>query len=83
MLTQELFPVHPAHPTQTYRPVQINSSKIQHRKGQIKRLLSRALWEQGIRHALAPGVKRHEWKGAHGYQPLQFIVVRTYYQYSI
>jgi hypothetical protein len=34
----------------------------------IKRLLSRALWEQGIRHALAPGVKRHEWKGAHGYR---------------
>jgi hypothetical protein len=33
-----------------------------------KRLLSRALWEQGIRHALAPGVKRHEWKGAHGYR---------------
>jgi integrase len=34
----------------------------------IKRLLSRALWEQGIRHALPPGVKRHEWKGAHGYR---------------
>jgi hypothetical protein len=34
----------------------------------IKRLLSRALWEQGIRHALAPGLKRHEWKGAHGYR---------------
>jgi hypothetical protein len=34
----------------------------------IKRLLSRALWEQGIRQALAPGVKRHEWKGAHGYR---------------
>jgi len=34
----------------------------------IKRLLSRALWEQGIRHAIAPGVKRHEWKGAHGYR---------------
>lgn len=34
----------------------------------IKKLLSRALWEQGIRHALAPGVKRHEWKGAHGYR---------------
>jgi hypothetical protein len=34
----------------------------------IKRLLSRTLWEQGIRQALAPGVKRHEWKGAHGYR---------------
>jgi hypothetical protein len=34
----------------------------------IKRLLSRALWEQGIRQALAPGVKRHEWKGSHGYR---------------
>jgi hypothetical protein len=34
----------------------------------IKRLLSRALWEQGIRQALPPGVKRHEWKGAHGYR---------------
>lgn len=34
----------------------------------IKRLLSRALWEQGIQQALAPGVKRHEWKGAHGYR---------------
>ena len=34
----------------------------------IKRLLSRALWEQGIRHVLPPGVKRHEWKGAHGYR---------------
>jgi hypothetical protein len=34
----------------------------------IKRLLSRALWEQGIRHNLAPEVKRHEWKGAHGYR---------------
>jgi hypothetical protein len=34
----------------------------------IKRLLSRVLWEQGIRQALPPGVKRHEWKGAHGYR---------------
>ena len=31
-------------------------------------MLSRALWEQGIRHALVPGVKRHEWKGAHCYR---------------
>jgi hypothetical protein len=34
----------------------------------IKRLLDRALWEQGIRHTLAPGMKRHEWKGSHGYR---------------
>jgi hypothetical protein len=34
----------------------------------IKRLLSRALWEQGIRQVLPAGVKRHEWKGSHGYR---------------
>jgi hypothetical protein len=34
----------------------------------VKRLLDRALWEQGIRHTLAVGKKRHEWKGAHGYR---------------
>jgi len=35
----------------------------------IKRLLDRALWEQGIRHTPLPaGVKRHEWKTAHGYR---------------
>jgi hypothetical protein len=34
----------------------------------IKRLLDRALWEQGIRHTLPAGVKRHEWKEAHGYR---------------
>jgi hypothetical protein len=34
----------------------------------VKRLLDRALWEQGIRHVLPYGVKRHEWKGAHGYR---------------
>ena len=34
----------------------------------IKRLLDRALWEQGIRHTLPVGVKRHEWKEAHGYR---------------
>jgi len=32
----------------------------------IKRLLERALWEQGIRHPLGPGINRHEWKAAHG-----------------
>lgn len=32
----------------------------------IKRLIEQALWEQGIRSKLKPGVKRHEWKAAHG-----------------
>jgi hypothetical protein len=30
----------------------------------IKRLLERALWEQGIRQPLIEGTKRHEWKAA-------------------
>ena len=34
----------------------------------IKRLLERALWEQGIRQTLADGVRRHEWKAAHGFR---------------
>lgn len=34
----------------------------------IKRLIERALWEQGIRHTLTPGTKRHEWKAAHGFR---------------
>ncbi|MPZ06065.1 MAG: hypothetical protein GEU26_06545 [Nitrososphaeraceae archaeon] len=34
----------------------------------IKRLLERALWEQGIRQSLADGVRRHEWKAAHGFR---------------
>jgi hypothetical protein len=34
----------------------------------IKRLLERALWEQGIRQPLIAGAKRHEWKGAHGFR---------------
>jgi hypothetical protein len=34
-----------------------------------KRLLDRALWEHGIPHTSLPaGVKRHEWKAAHGYR---------------
>ena len=32
----------------------------------IKRLLERALWEQGIRQPLIDNTKRHEWKAAHG-----------------
>jgi hypothetical protein len=34
----------------------------------IKRLLERALWEQGLRQPLANGAKRHEWKAAHGFR---------------
>jgi hypothetical protein len=34
----------------------------------IKRLLERALWEQGIRRSLEKGVRRHEWKSAHGFR---------------
>jgi len=33
----------------------------------IKRIIERALWEQGLRSPLAKGVKRHEWKAAHGF----------------
>lgn len=36
----------------------------------IKRLIERALWEQGIRRPLAEGQKRHEWKAAHGFRKL-------------
>jgi hypothetical protein len=32
----------------------------------IKRLLERALWEQGIRQPLIDNARRHEWKAAHG-----------------
>ena len=34
----------------------------------IKRLLERALWEQGVRHPLQKGAKRHEWKATHGFR---------------
>jgi integrase len=32
----------------------------------IKRLLERALWEQGIRQPLIDNTRRHEWNAAHG-----------------
>ena len=38
------------------------------RSSGIKRILERALWEQGIRKPLKDGEKRHEWKGAHGFR---------------
>ena len=31
-------------------------------------MLERALWEQGLRRPLAKGVRRHEWKAAHGFR---------------
>jgi integrase len=34
----------------------------------IKRLLERALWEQGICQPLMENIKRHEWKAAHGFR---------------
>jgi hypothetical protein len=34
----------------------------------IKRLLERAIWEQGLRQPLSKGVRRHEWKAAHGFR---------------
>jgi hypothetical protein len=34
----------------------------------IRRLLERALWEQGLRQPLSEGVRRHEWKAAHGFR---------------
>ncbi|KAA2282963.1 hypothetical protein [Candidatus Nitrosocosmicus sp. SS] len=34
----------------------------------IKRLLERALWDQGIRNKLKDGTKRHEFKAAHGFR---------------
>jgi integrase len=36
----------------------------------IKRLIERALWEQGIRQPLDKGKRRHEWKAAHGFRKL-------------
>jgi hypothetical protein len=30
--------------------------------------LERAIWEQGIHQPLTEGVKRHEWKAAHGFR---------------
>jgi hypothetical protein len=34
----------------------------------IKRLIEQAFWEQGVRSKLQHGVKRHEWKAAHGFR---------------
>lgn len=45
------------------RPQRLKSSGI-------KRLIERALWEQGIRQPLENGQRRHEWKAAHGFRKL-------------
>lgn len=34
----------------------------------IKRLLERAIWEQGLRQRLPLGIRRHDWKAAHGFR---------------
>ena len=34
----------------------------------VKRLLERALLEQGLRHLLPQGIRRHDWKAAHGFR---------------
>jgi integrase len=34
----------------------------------INRLIDRALWEQGIRHPLKDGERRHEFKTVHGFR---------------
>jgi hypothetical protein len=38
------------------------------KSGGIKRIIERALWEQGLRKPLENGDKRHEWKAAHGFR---------------
>src|SRR5215208_5438376 len=42
-------------------PKQLQSSAI-------KRLIDRALWEQGLRHTLKNGERRHEFKTVHGFR---------------
>jgi hypothetical protein len=41
----------------------------------IRRIIERALWEQGLRKPLGEGEKRHEWKAAHGFR--KFYKTRT------
>ena len=41
----------------------------------VKRIIERALWEQGLRQQLRDGKKRHEWKAAHGFR--KFYKTRT------
>ena len=41
----------------------------------IRRIIERALWEQGLRKPLVNGSRRHEWKAAHGFR--KFYKTRT------
>jgi len=41
----------------------------------IRRIIERALWEQGLRKPLPKGSRRHEWKAAHGFR--KFYKTRT------
>ena len=41
----------------------------------VKRIIERALWEQGLRQSLTENNRRHEWKGAHGFR--KFYKTRT------
>jgi hypothetical protein len=34
----------------------------------IKKILNRALWDQGLRNVLSEGERRHDWKQAHGFR---------------
>jgi integrase len=34
----------------------------------VKRIIERAIWEQGLRRPLVDGAKRHDWKAAHGFR---------------
>ena len=47
------------------------------KSGGIKRLLERALWEQGIRQPLKEGTKRHEWKASTWFSQVLQIEVRA------
>lgn len=44
----------------------------------VKRLIERALWEQGIREPLQQGQRRHEWKAAHGFRKLFKTITEQY-----
>jgi integrase len=40
------------------------------KSGGIKRLIERAIWEQGLRQPLEKGSRRHEWQAAHRFRKL-------------
>ena len=55
-------------PTNVLTNLGLATCPIRLKSSGIKRLLERALWEQGLRHPLSKGVRRHEWKAAHGFR---------------